>query len=190
MTVNAAETLVPGRLYFHVAPAGTAAPADESAALNVAFVNCGHTTPDATQIATEPEFQPVNSHQSDYPIDYIHVSETGSLSINLLQWNANNLRTAFGGGSVTEIGTSGSGKFKFSPAAIGGREEVTGILELFSGTHKYRWVIPRAMQMEGVTLEFQKANPTGLPVRLGFLGDDGVLPFYLLTDDPSFDPAP
>lgn len=188
MTSNSLETVVPARVYVHLAPTGTAAPTTTVGALGVGWLNVGHTTPDSLSFNTEPEFAQVDSHQSDYPIRRIQTSESAAVSVNLLQWNAANFKAAYGGGTVTETVPS-SGIFKFVPPSLGGRSETSAIVELIDGTKIYRWVYPRTMQIEGVQNEFQKGQSSTLPLRLAVLGDDGVVPWYLITNDPAFDPA-
>ena len=56
-------------------------------ALDAAWVNVGHTTPDSLAFATEPEFEDVQSAQSDYPIRRFQTSESGSVSVDLLEWS-------------------------------------------------------------------------------------------------------
>lgn len=188
MTVNSQETLIPARVYVHLAPVGTEAPTDVDTALAAGFVNCGHTTPDSLSFATEPEFAQVDSHQSDYPIRRVQTSESASVSVNLLQWNAANLKAAYGGGTVAET-TTGSGVFKFTPPSVDGRVEKSCIVEVVDGNDKYRWVFPRVFQIEGVQSEFQRGQGAVLPLRLAVLGDDGVAPWYLLSNSTALDPA-
>lgn len=189
MTLNSQEALVASRVYVYLGPVGTAAPIDVETALNVALKNVGHTTPDSLSFNTEPEFQEIPSHQSDYPIRREKTSESASVSVDLLQWNANNLIAAHGGGTVVETST-GSGVFKFTPPSLGGSAEKMAVVEIRDGTKIYRFVYPRVLQIEGVTNEFQKGQGAVLPLRLAVLGDDDEAPFYMLTNDPAFDPAP
>ncbi|HEY1177007.1 MAG TPA: hypothetical protein VGF17_12690 [Phytomonospora sp.] len=188
MTLKSQEALVPARVYVHLAPVGTAAPVDVDTPLVAAYKNCGHTTPDSLAFNTEPQFQEIPSHQSDYPIRREKTSDSASVSVDLLQWNADNFVAAYGGGAVTETST-GSKVYKFTPPAMSGNTEKTAVVEIVDGTKKYRFVYPRVMQIEGVQTQFQKGQGSVLPLRLAVLGDDGVDPWYVLTNDPSFKPA-
>lgn len=189
VSLSSAEVLVPSRAYVYIAPTGTTAPADSNEALDPAWVNVGHTTPDSLSISTEPEFEEVPSHQSDYPVRRMQTSESASVSVDLIQWNTNNLIAAFGGGTVTEPDNAGNpGEFKFVPPSVGSRSEKSAVVEVIDGTKHYRWVFPRVMQIEGVESELQKGQEARLPLRLAVLGDDSGEPWYLLTDDPAMAP--
>lgn len=188
MSLNSQEALVPARVYVHLAPVGTTAPTDVTGALAAGWVNCGHSTPDSLSFNTEPEFTEVPSHQSDYAIRREKTSESASVSVDLLQWNAANLIAAYGGGTVTET-VADSGIYKFTPPALTGSREKAAVVEIIDGDKKYRFVYPRVMQIEGVQTQFQKGQGSVLPLRLAVLGDDGVVPWYLITNDPAFEPA-
>lgn len=188
MSLNAQEVLLPARANVYLAPLGTAAPADSVVALAADWKVVGHTDPESLSFATEPEFGEVNSHQSDYPIRRFQTSDKASVSVDLLQWNAANMKSVFGGGTVTET-TAGSGNFKFVPPKIGEREEVSCVLEVIDGDKHYRWVFVNTSQIEGVQSELGKGQQSKLPLRLAINGADGADAWYLLTDDPAFDPA-
>lgn len=181
--VNSAQILVPSRAYTYIAPVGTIAPVDESAALDPAWNAVGLTTPDSLSFATNPTFDQVVSHQSDYPVRRMQTGEEATVSVDLQQWNTANLTAVFGGGTVT---APTAGKFKFVPPALGARPEKSAIIEAVDGTKRYRWVFPRVMQVEGVESALNKGNEARLPLRLAVLGDDTASPWYLLTNDPAF----
>lgn len=181
------EILIPARTYLHLAPVGTVAPVDSTVALGTGWVNVGFTTPDSLSFATEPEFQEVPVAQSDYPALRFQTSESATVGIVLQQWNAHNFQAVYGGGEVTA--GAGTGEFKYVPPKIGERLETAAIVETIFGARSYRFVFPRAMQMEGVSLDMQKGQEARLPLSLGILGGDLADPWYLLTNDPAFDPA-
>lgn len=193
--VNSTQILVPSRAYVHVAPVGTPAPADETIALDPIWFNVGLTTPDSLSFSTEPEFEQVNTHQSDYPARRMQTSDSAAVSVDLIQWNKDNVTNAFGGGTVTQVkaatGTAGQAgyvpaTYKFVPPVLGSRPEKSCIIEVIDGTKRYRWVFPRVQQVEGVSSELNKGSESRLPLRFAVLGDDTGAPFYLLTNDPAF----
>jgi hypothetical protein len=183
---DATQLVVPSRAYTWVAPVGTAAPVDEVTAPAAEWINVGLTTPDSLEFATDPQFESVNSHQSDYPVRRMQTSEAGTISVDLQQWNKDNITFAFGGGTVTAVT---AGHFKFVPPALGARVERSVLIDWIDGSKHYRLVIPRCIQVEGVTTALQKGQEARLPLRLAILGGDSVDPWYLLTDDPAMDPA-
>lgn len=190
MTIDSTEILVPARAYVYLAPTGTVAPATSTEALDPAWVNVGLTTPDSLSFSTQPQFQDVNSHQSDFPTRRFQTSESAAIQVDLQQWNAKNLIGVFGGGSVTEPDPAGApGEFKFTPPAFGVRDEKSAILEVIDGSKNYRWIIPRCMQDQGVQADMHKGQEQRLPLRLTLLGDDGADPYYVLSNDPGLSPA-
>ena len=189
MSLNKSQVVVPARVNVYLAPTGTAAPADAEVAMPAAWKHVGHSVPDSLSLAAEPEFGEVNSHQSDYAIRRFKTSDSASLSVDLLQWSAENFRTVYGGGTITPISGS-TGQFKFVPPKLSDAAlEQSCIVEIIDGEKVYRFVYVNVAQIEGVTSEFSKGQETRLPLRLAVLGADDVEPWYLLTNDPAFDPA-
>src|SRR4051794_31459311 len=99
----AENTVVPSRVRVYLGPTGSTAPADPSDDIDAALVNVGNTTPDSMSFSTEPEFDEVQSAQSDFPIRRFQTSDAASLAVDLLDWSATNFKSVFGGGTVTEI---------------------------------------------------------------------------------------
>lgn len=179
---NKSNITTAARTHVYIAPTGTAAPADAVVALAAGWQNVGYTTSDSLSFATAPEFQDVESAQSDYPTRKIQTKDNGSISVDLQEWNTASFKAVYGGGTVTV--TSGVGKFV--PPRIGERTEVAAIVEVVDGSKHYRYVVPRCFQEEGVQSDLHKGKEATLPLRLSILGDDGVDAWYLLTDDPAF----
>ena len=189
MSTDPDQILSAQRAYIYLAEVGTAAPVDVTAAPAAAWVNVGLTTPDSLSFSTEPQFETVQSHQSDYETRRIQSSDSAALAVDLQQWNAENLKAVFGGGTITEA-TPGSGVFKYVPPAIGTRKEKACMVEIVDGTRKYRWIYPRTLQVEGVQLELHKGSSTNLALRLAVLGGDDTDAWYVLSNDDSLDPTP
>ena len=192
-TTNATEIVVPARTLVWLAPVGTAAPADATVAMGAGWFSVGLTTEDSLKFNEEPQFETVKSAQSDYPSRTFQTSDSATIEVDLQQWNGNNFKAVFGGGTITTVTPSGGGAgthYKFVPPKVGGRSEIAAVIEVIDGGKHYRYVVPRAMQMEGVQNDLQKAKEAVLPLRLAVQGGDSTDAWYLLTDDPSFAPAP
>ncbi len=185
---NSSRLVVPSRVYVYVAPTGTVAPADASVALDAAWINVGHTTPDSLSFSTEPEFEEVPSAQSDFPVRRFQTSEGATVSVDLLEWSRANFLSAYGGGTFTLVSaatTTAPAQYKFVPPALGARLERSCILEVIDGTKRYRYVFPRVIQIEGVENSLNKGASSTLPLRLAVLGADATDPWYVLTNDPA-----
>ncbi|MFD7763559.1 phage tail tube protein [Streptomyces microflavus] len=188
---NATQIVVPARARLWLAPVGTAAPADATVVMPTGWFSVGLTTEDSLKFNEEPQFEEVKSHQTDFPSRTFQTSDSATIEVDLQQWNAKNFKAVFGGGSISEITPAGGSgtppkHYKFTPPRIGGRSEVAAVIEVIDGPKVYRYVIPRAMQMEGVQTDLQKASAATLPLRLAVQGGDEADAWYLITNDPAF----
>lgn len=183
MATDADRITVPGRARVFLAIPGTAAPADESAALDPGWVEVGYTTVDGTSFTTDPSFEVVRSHQADNPTRRFQTEDNQAVEADLQEWSGDNFAAVFGGGEVTVVT---AGHYRYDPPAIGGRISVAALLEVVDGSKRYRFVVPKASQSDGVELGLDKGSESTLPLRLAVEGTDGVLPWYLLTNDPAF----
>lgn len=188
--MDSKNTVTAARTYLFLADVGTVAPVTSSEAPGTGWVNVGHTTPDSLKFSTEPEFEEVKSAQSDYTIRRIQTGDGAKVEIDLLEWTAANIIGVYGGGEVTQPdAATNPAEYKFVPPRLGERVEKSAIIDVIDGGKNYRYVFPRVMQVEGVDSELAKGKSAVLPLRFAVLGDDGVDPWYLLTNDPAFDPA-
>jgi hypothetical protein len=172
-----------------LAAVGTTAPADATTAMPVGWRDVGLFTPDSLTWTTDPSFEEVRSHQSNYPTRRFQTEDAATLEVDLQEWSEGNFKAVFGGGAVTAISGVTPAQYKFTPPAVGGRTSVAACVELIDGSKHYRRVIPRCEQTEGVEQNFNKTAESTLPLRLSVLGSDVGDPFYDITDDPSFAPA-
>lgn len=184
-----AEFVVAARTYLYLAPKGTAAPTTVGEPPEP-WRNVGYTTPDNCQFATEPQFTDIMSAQSDYPTSRIQTGDAAKIAMVLQQWNGENFKAVYGGGTIAEEGTAGSGVYKFTPPKLGERQEVTAILRTVFGTKEYLWIATKVFQGEGVPLDLNKTQESRLPLSLAILGSDTTDPWYLLTNDDAFAPVP
>lgn len=184
-TTNSQAVLIAGRAYLYLAPVGSTEPTDVDSSLAAAWKAVGLFTPDSLAFTTEPQFEEVNSHQSDFPVRRFQTADSATLAVDLQEWNADNIVATFGGGNITN---EGGGVYRYNAPLLGTRTEVAAIVEVVDGTKKYRWVFPRCLQIEGVDVQLNKGQEARLPLRLAILGGDATVPFYFLTDDPAVNP--
>ncbi|WNZ14982.1 hypothetical protein [Streptomyces sp. 11x1] len=188
---NATQIVVPARTRVWLAPVGTVAPADATVEMPTGWYSVGLTTEDSLKFNEEPSFEQVKSAQTDFPSRTFQTSDSATVEVDLQQWSGRNFQAVYGGGSITPItpsgGTEASPKhYRFAPPRIGGRTEVAACVEVIDGGKSYRYVMPRTMQMEGVSKDLQKAKESVLPLRLAVQGGDDSDAWYLLTNDPAF----
>ena len=179
------QIVVAGEFELLIAPDATALPTDTSTALDPAFISVGLTTRDGSAFDTAPEFKNVESHQSQYATRTFRTKQTGTVKAALQEWNDKNFTTAFGGGTIT--GTLG--EFKYEPPVGSGTDVVVAILKVTDGTKVYLFVVPQCQAQSPVSLPFSPDSESVLPLELMVLGDGTNAPWFMLTNDPAFDPA-
>lgn len=190
---NSTQIVVPARTRLWLAPVGTDAPADATVKMPDGWYSVGLTTEDSLKFSEEPQFEQVKSAQTDFPSRTFQTSDSATIEVDLQQWNSKNFKAVFGGGTIAVItpteaggGTTAAKHYKFTPPRIGGRSEVAAVIEVIDGAKVYRYMIPRAMQMEGVQTDLQKSKEAVLPLRLAVQGGDDADAWYLITNDPAF----
>lgn len=192
MAADQTQYVVPQMARLWLAAVGVAAPAGPTVIFPVGWRDVGLFTPDSLSFATDANFEQVRSHQLNYPGREFQTEESGTVSVDLQQWNGANFIAVYGGGTITSVTPTGVGAvpyFRFAPPGVGGRQSVQCCLEIIDGAKHYRRVVPRVFQGSGVEQGFNKTSESLLPLRLTILGSDLTDPFYDLTDDPNFDPA-
>lgn len=186
--------LIPQMARLFLAPVGTAAPADPVVALAAAWKDVGYFTPDSLQWATDPAFEEVTSHQSNYPTRRWQTADSATVQVDLQEWSEVNFKAVFGGGTVTTVPASVGPPaialhYKFSPPAVGARTQTACIIEIIDGAKRYRMIIPKCEQAEGAEISLEKTSESTLPLRLAIIGSDVGDAWYLLTSDSAMTPA-
>lgn len=179
---NANNIIIPGQFTLYTAPVGTAAPADATSALAAAWTDLGFTTEDGTSFTTDPAFEEVRSHQSDYPTRLLKTGDSAVAAATLQEFNRAGLIQAFGGGTVTTVS---AGQYRYDPPGPGQSTPTAVILEWVDGTARFRLVMPKARARSGVELGLAKTSEAGLPVSLSAEGQAGQSPWYLLSNAPA-----
>jgi hypothetical protein len=178
-----------------LAPVGTPAPTDPINAMPTGWREVGLFTPDSLGFSTDPSFEEVRSHQSNFPTRRFQTEDAASAEVDLQEWSGDNFKAVYGGGTITEVPADATATppvilhYKYAPPAIGGRSSVACCIELIDGTKHYRRIIPRCEQSEGVEQNFERTSESTLPLRLSVLGSDIGDPWYDRTDDDAFAPA-
>lgn len=194
MATDATRILVPQMARVYLAPVGTAAPADHIVAPAAAWKDVGYFTPDSLKWSTDPSFEEVQSHQSNYPTRRWQTADAASVEVDLQEWSDNNFQSIYGGGTVVMVPAvvgppAVAMYYKFSPPAVGARVGTACMIEVVDGTKRYRMIIPKCEQNAGGEVSLNKTSESTLPLRLVVIGNDVGDPWYLITNDTAFDPA-
>lgn len=183
---NAGESVVAGSGEVYVADVGTALPANESSALAAAtYHGLGYHTEDGVGFNYAPEFTRHGAWQAQRPIRIIRGAAGTTFTFALLQWNEDTLDVAFGGGTVTDLGT---GHYKYAPPTDDESiNERTVVIDIVDGSDKGRFVVPRAAAVEGVDFTFNDTTMANLPVTIEALEPEaGGDAWYFLSNFSGF----
>lgn len=185
MATDATRIVVAQLARVYLATVGTTAPATPIATPAAGWREVGYFTPDSLGWSTDPTFEEVRSHQSNYPTRRFQTEDAATVEVDLQEWSGENFKAVYGGGTVEAV-TGPPAHYKFTPPAIGGRSEVACMIEVVDGAKHYRRIIPKCQQIEGAAQTFEKTSESTLPLRLSVLGSDVGDAWYDLTDDPAF----
>lgn len=167
-------------------PTGSTIPADLTDPTGPIF-NVGLTNPESCRFRVSPEFERVFAHQSNYPVKILQTADAAGMDVDLMQWNGDNFKAVYGGGTITEVeGTPAL--YKFVPPGFGGRAELVALLDVFDGAKQYRFVAPRVFNESEVETALDKTPEARLPLRLSILGGDATDAWYMICNDPAFAP--
>ena len=166
---------VTGNLYK--APVGTAMPADVTTALPAAWKELGYTEtgPSLSVDTSTEDFTP---WQSITAVREVITGQTITAAFTLWQRNADTLKTAWGGGTVTGTTTR-----VFTPPATPTINEGAFVFEIADGALKDRLLIARASITLSGDVAFAKDSVTSFPITLKFLQPSTGAVWQLLTND-------
>lgn len=182
MALVSANVVVAGTGNWRLAPVGSTAPGDSTAAPDAAFADMGYIGEDGAVLTVGREVTDVRAWQALDPIRKIMTARTVRVAAALREWKRATAIFAFGGGTVT--GTPGD--YEFTPASAGELDPRSAILDWADGTKHYRLWIARGMAVENVDTNLTRSGPADLPFTFD-AEFDGTNPiFKLFTDDPAF----
>lgn len=126
----------------------------------------------------------IQAWQLFYPARKIVDQRTFKLVFDLLQWSKDTVKLAFGGGAITT--TSGAGHFQYAPPDPSTLDTRALAIEWTDGSVHYRLIVPKGLVEDNVQSMLSRNEAAPLPIGFGVVGQAGVSPWYMLTDDPSF----
>lgn len=180
----ATEVMVAPSGTISIAPVGTAAPADEVAALSASYTDLGYTTEDGVTFRYNEDKGEVRAWQSGFRVRSIVNNRDAELEFVLEQWDKETVKLAFGGGTWSTVT---AGHFKYVPPGISDaiyqRELVVSWVD---GAKHYRLVVPKFEISDQIETQMQRGQQSNLPLTGKVIGADVGDAWYLLSDDPAF----
>lgn len=173
---------------IYVAPKGTAAPADATAALAAPWTHLGFATDDGVTLGRSMDTETVNGWQSSAPLRYIVTGTSVTVQFALLQFNKDTIPTYFGLPTSAIVDTAGV--YKMIIPADAPIDERAWIVESVDGTVHTRYVMLRGMITETDDLPLKRTEASVLAMTVSAMAaPDGSL-IQLISDDPNLDPGP
>lgn len=174
---------------IYVAPVGTTVPANIAATLGTGWIDLGYADDNGVTVTDSRTLESIPVWQLFYTARRIVKERDLAVAFVLRQWAAAQVELAFGGGTIVEDGTSGSGHFTYTPPDPQVIDERMLAVEWQDGTKNYRLIVTRGMVTDNVATKIARANAMDLPITFGLIGEAGETPWRLQTDDPAFAPA-
>lgn len=168
-----------------VAEVGAEAPGDSTEEWSEEWRELGYATEDGVTLTVGKDVTDIRGWQSLEVLRRVVTGRTITSAFTLRQLNVDTLPFAYGGGEVTE---PSPGEYRYEPPDAGELPEKALGIEWTDGDKHYRMIFVRGSVTEAVETQLIRNDSANLPVTYGVLGEDGVAPFYLLTDDPAFEP--
>lgn len=179
MANDATEVRVGTTGQLFVAPLGSTPPTDTTTALDAAFVDLGYLTEDGVSLAVDTNREDFRAWQTTSPVRSVVTEQTLTSTFTLLQRNADNLKLAFGGGTVALSGAGPDVIFTPPPAGV---DERMFVLEVVDGDVIDRYLLHRGVPSLSGEVNFQRGELTGYEMEVTHLeSDDGV--WQLITND-------
>ena len=185
MAVDADALVVAGDASVHVAPVGTAGPADIATALNVAFLDLGYTSEDGIETTPGMDITDIRTHQALYPVRRVVTGRSLEFGFTLMEWNQKSIKLAFGGGSFAT--TAGPPAFyTYTPPDPEDVDYRALVLEWADGAKNYRLHVPKVLVTDTSAITLARTDASGIPLTFSVIATDGADPYSFITDDPAF----
>lgn len=179
---DASELVVAGTGSLWVAPVGTSFPAEitDTPALPD-WTALGYTDEDGVEFSFDRSSKDIPGWQSQEALRSIITSIPKQFSCKLMQWNADTLLLAMGGGTITE---PSAGTALYEPPEPSYVDERAVIIEGVDGDNTVRFFFRRCTIAEALEFSFVREDPTMLPVTMKVLAsdDENEPPFQVQTN--------
>ena len=181
MPLDGTEVRVGITGHLYTAPVGTAMPTTTTAALPAIWVELGYTE-EGPVISTDTNVEDFIPWQSRTAVRSVVTEATMTIAFTLWQRNAQTLKLAFGGGTVT-AGT-GTGQVIYRPPLEANLVEQAFVFEILDGPIIDRYCLYRGSPSLADDISFAKDSVTGYPLEVKFL-DTAAGAWQLITNDPA-----
>lgn len=180
MPLDGTEVRVGITGHLNTAPVGTAMPTDTTTPLAAAWVELGYTEAGPV-ISTDTNVEDFIPWQSRSAVRSVVTEATQTIAFTLWQRNAQTLKLAFGGGTVT-AGTAGD--TVYTPPLEASLIEQAFVFEIIDGPIIDRYCLYRGSPSLAGDISFAKDAVTGYELEIKFL-ETAAGAWKLITNDPA-----
>lgn len=177
MALESSEIRLALNQNLYSAPIGTEMPTDVSTELGAAWTHAGYIGEDSASVNPSTDTEEIRAAQSLYAVRRVVTGRAFTLSVTLLQRNADNLQLAFGGGTVTVADDVAT----YTPPAAEEILERAFVYEVNDGLNIARFCLNRGMPVLSGEVSFARAS-TGFELEIQSLDTaDGL--WKLVTNE-------
>lgn len=163
-----------------VAPLATTVPVDV-AAWPAGWVDLGLLDEEATpELTPTRDITDIRAWQRFFPVRSVKTSEGMEYTFTLIQKSGTNLKLAFGGGTVTNLG---GGIYRYTPPAAGFIDERMLGIEVIDGSVTDRFIARRAYVVDTGTITFSKVAAVSFPLTVRVLEPTSGERWELISND-------
>lgn len=185
MTQDATELVVAAGGGVYVADAGTAEPVLDDV-LTGTWAELGFITTDGVRPSATKDTEDIEAWQSFYPLRKLVTGIDLDIAFDLMQWNADTVPFAFGGGVIDEVET---GIFRFTPADPGVLDERALVVRWQDGDTNGQLYVPRGVITGNSEFTLSKDANANLPVTYSATPASNSEKWLLQSDSEAWEPA-
>lgn len=184
MTQDATELVVASGGGVYVADAGTTEPMIDDTL--TAWSELGYITTDGVRPASAKDTEDIEAWQSFYPLRKLVTGISLDIAFDIMQWNADTVPFAFGGGVIDE---PDPGVFRFTPADPGVLDERALVVRWQDGDTNGQLYVPRGVITGNSEFTLSKDSNANLPVTYSATPASNDENWTLQSDSEAWEPA-
>ncbi len=183
MTQDATELVVAAGGGVYVADAATTEP-DLDDTLT-AWAELGFITTDGVRPSSAKDTEDIEAWQSFYPLRKLVTGIDLDIAFDLMQWNADTVPFAFGGGAITDEGNF----FRFEPSDPGELDERALVVRWQDGDTNGQMYVPRGVITGNSEFTLSKDANANLPITFSATPASNTETWTLQSDSDAWEPA-
>lgn len=166
------------------APVGATAPDDTSSPWGAEWTDHGLLSDDGPTAQPSMSREGFKAWQEFFNVREVVTERGMEYTFTLIQKNGHNLKLAFGGGTITDLG---GGDFLYEPPATQDIDYRAFGLEVLDGDIVDRFINERALVVDLGAIPFKKAEPVKFEITVAVSAAPGAgdLPWRLISNDPA-----